>query len=195
MNHFDEEWFKEYFRAFKREAPKRFLDYGGYDTGLPNGTAASYESVVAFTKRISRANPTILNAGAGVTSWMLRKRYDNVYCCDPDEDYLTFIKFLCSKNNLSTEGFYVGLTAPSCAYTFYDYGVKERSDGMAHALDLTESFIYFDDTDTRGIFPWREEALRLAKERDLITEDCQDACDQYGRWGIILYKGKEALEG
>src|ERR1700682_3010509 len=114
---------RRYFRAFYDEAPSDLRGYG-YDSPEPNGTAASLESLVAFARAAGEpASVTVLNAGAGASSWILRRLFGRVVCTDPDERYLGFVASLCVRHGLDGAGFVHTLRACGPAdVTFYDYG-------------------------------------------------------------------------
>jgi hypothetical protein len=187
-----DEWFNLYFKVFKEHAPKEYIEYGGYDTGLPNGTACSLESIISFANKIE-PNSTILNCGAGASSWLLRKMFNNVICTDPDEGYLQFISKLCKTYDLpaSEDSFILGLkNAPDCDYLYYDYGLAERLDDFPLAMQKTKKMIYVDDTDDRqftALPGFRKIVYDFADNKGFKVSDCRDATDIYGRFGVVVY--------
>jgi hypothetical protein len=184
------DWYRLYFRRFRDFAPPRFCVFG-YESGEPNGMAGSLESLVCFANRIPDPGVTILNAGAGASSWVLRKLFRRVICTDPDRAYLEFIRVLCGQHGLRTDGFVHALRKCRPAdFTFYDYGHFDlRWPMLAAAWDRTRIAMYLDDTDDRPENTTnRASAIAFASELGLQLEDRRDAVDQYGRWGSFLYR-------
>jgi hypothetical protein len=184
--------YREYFRRFKEIAPPRMLEYGGYFTGEPSAMASSLESLVAFANRVENPeNSVILDAGAGASSWMLRSMFPHVVSTDPDAEYLDVVRKVCAAANLNTEGFIPLLENVHCTtdYTYYDYGNSERVPNMELAIGMTLKLIYLDDTDDRpDCAKDRAYIYSLAAKLGLKIEDCREANDQYGRWGVIITK-------
>ena len=54
----------------------------------------------------------------------------------------------------------------------------------------TRRAVYFDDADDRphGFPQYRRLVLDFAGAQGAGAEDCREACDRYGRWGVILRK-------
>lgn len=186
------EHFLEYFKIFEKNAPKYMVDYiGGH--GLPNGMASSLESCIEFAKIVKDKNARILNAGAGASSWVLRKIFPNVICTDPDEEYLDVVKKICEIGGLSTDNF---TTIPpieneplpfSVDYCYYDYGNWQRMPFLKNHIEATKKALYIDDTDDRPeCSEYRNFVLTNFSKYNL--SDCREAKDSYGRWGIILMK-------
>jgi hypothetical protein len=185
------EWYRLYFRRFAELAPPQLRGFG-YDSGEPNGMAASLESLVCFANAVAGPGATVLNAGAGASSWVLRKLFPRVVCTDPDPAYLHFVADLCGRHGLSTEVFVHPLrVCPAAAFTFYDYGHWDvRWPMLAVAWERTEVAMYVDDTDDRPHnLANRAFARAFARELALRIEDRQDAIDEHGRWGSFLYRG------
>jgi hypothetical protein len=189
-----EPWFRRWFREFQRLAPEPYRSYGGYGDGEPNGTACSLEAIRAFAHRVADPGATILNAGAGASSFLLRRMFRNVVCVDADARYLDLVRRICLENGLGGEGFVVGLeSAPEADYTFYDYGEIDERGRFGHcalAWRKTRKAIYFDDVDDRPhAFPhYRRLVLDFLGARGAVAEDCRDACDRYGRWGVFAQR-------
>lgn len=186
-----DDWYREYFRRFKDVAPPRMLEFGGYFTGEPSAMASSLESLVAFGNRVADRNALILDAGAGASTWVLRKMFANVISIDPDDEYLAVVKKVCQSGDLDISGFCSGLlgTPFQVDYTYYDYGGAERVPNMEHAIRATKTLIYLDDTDDRpDCAKDRAYIYKLASDLGLKIEDCREANDQYGRWGVIITK-------
>jgi hypothetical protein len=190
------DWYCRYFKEFLNFASPEFSSYGGYGSGLPNGTASSLESIIVFSSLMEESNPVILNCGAGACSFVLRKLFRNVICCDPDEEYLICVKNTCAANGLSDNDFIVGLeNAPQADYTFYDYGNVGTSDGgistrkkyLPLVLTKTRVLLYADDADDRVVMrDYREFVRSFALMYGVSFEDATMAKDKYGRWGVIL---------
>jgi hypothetical protein len=189
-----EEWFRRWFREFPRYAPEPYRSYGGYGNGEPNGTACSVEAIRAFARLVEEPNAVILNAGAGASSFLLRRLFKNVVCVDEDAHYLDIVRRTCLENGLDGSHFIVGLEdAPAADYTFYDYGEINEQARLGHyslAWRKTRRAIYFDDADDRPhAFPhYRRLVLDFAASQGAAAEDCRDARDRYGRWGVIVRK-------
>jgi Glycosyl transferase family 2 len=182
------DWYFLYFRRFREQAPAQLLDYG-YQTGEPNVTAASLESLVCFANSVGDPDAMVLNAGAGASSWVLRKLFRNVICTDPDPGYMRFIADLCGRHGLSTDGFVYPLrNCPPADYSYFDYGPwGVRWLALAVAWGKTKSAMYVDDTDDRPHnLANRAFALKFSREAGVRLEDRPDAIDRYGRWGSIL---------
>ena len=184
------DWFKKYFTLFRDNAPTKMVEWGGYQRGLPTGMASSLESMIAFANLVENPNATILNAGAGASSWVLRKIFKNVICTDPDAEYLEVVKNICSTNNIYTDNFIVGLdNVPVCDYTYYDYGNAVRMPCLELGLNKTKILAYVDDTDDRECCIYeRKFTYDLANKLGYHIEDCKEAIDEYGRWGVIIKK-------
>jgi hypothetical protein len=182
--------FLDYFQRFKGIAPPRMLEYGGYFTGQPSAMASSLESLVAFANRVENPEDSvILDAGAGASTWILRSLFPHVVSTDPDAEYLDVVRRVCATKHLNTEGFVHLLDNVHCAidYTYYDYGNAERQPNMFRAIALTRALIYLDDTDDRpDCAKDRAHIYKLASDLNLKIEDCREANDQYGRWGVII---------
>jgi hypothetical protein len=185
------DWYREYFRRFKDIAPPRMLEFGGYFTGEPSAMASSLESLVAFGNRVLNPDALILDAGAGASTWVLRKMFPNVLSCDPDAEYLEVVRKVCGTGGLDISGFDPELmkTTFRTDYTYYDYGGAERVPNMEHAIFCTDTLIYLDDTDDRpDCAKDRTYVYALAEKLGLKIEDCREANDEYGRWGVIITK-------
>lgn len=183
------DWYCEYFRLFRDNAPATMVEWGGYQSGKPTGMASSLESMIAFANFVDNPNATILNAGAGASSWVLRKIFNNVVCTDPDAEYLEVVKKICS-TKLNVDNFIVGLeNVPTCDYTYYDYGNSVRMPSLSLGMSKTRIMAYVDDTDDRECCTWeRKFVYDFAETEGYRIQDCKEAIDEYGRWGVILRK-------
>jgi 2-polyprenyl-3-methyl-5-hydroxy-6-metoxy-1,4-benzoquinol methylase len=188
------DWHKLYFQKFLAFAPPQFISYGGYHTGLPNGTACSFEAIREFIKMVPNKECKILNAGAGASSFVLRRFFPNVICVDMNKEYLEVVRQICASENLSTDNFITNIEEVKEAdCTFYDLGdfVPEgRLKYFKYAFDITKHFIYYDDADDRPFaFPsYRKAIQELGREKKAKVIDVKAAYDTYGRWGIALIK-------
>jgi hypothetical protein len=187
-------WFRLWFRAFAAAAPEPYRSYGGYGNGEPNGTACSVEAIRAFAALVGDPAAVILNAGAGASSFLLRRMFRNVVCVDADPAYLDVVRRICIEHGLSGDGFVVGLErAPDADFTFYDYGEINREARMRyHSLAYRKSrtAVYYDDADDRPhAFPqYRQVVLDFAASQGAVAQDCRAARDCYGRWGVVVHK-------
>lgn len=182
-------WYFKYFELFRDNAPKEMVEWGGYQRGLPTGMASSLESMIAFANLVKDKDALILNAGAGASSWVLRKIFKNVVCTDPDASYLQVVKDICSKE-LNIDNFIVGLeNVPVCDYTYYDYGNSVRMPSLKLGMSKTKILAYVDDTDDRDCCKdERAFVYNFAATEKYRIADCREAIDEYGRWGVILEK-------
>lgn len=177
------EHYLEYFRLFRDQAPKPMVEWGGYQKGEPTGMASSLECIIEFSKLVEDPEAVILNAGAGASSYILRKMFKNVICSDPDPEYLAVVKGICVKAGLSGKNFIKGIAEND--YCLYDYGNLHRIPTMKEAIRKTKYKLYIDDCDTR---PDCKEMRDYVYSLGENVVDCKEACDEYGRWGVILTK-------
>jgi hypothetical protein len=176
-----------YFQAFKEHMPSKYLGFG-YDTGEPNGMAASLESLLFFANLVPDKNRVILDCGAGLSSWLLRSWFPNVVTIEPKrmEGYLYAIQSLLIQAKIPSDNFIVDIEdAPDGSYAFDDYLYKiVAADNL---LYKKVELIYIDDCDTRHeCMTNRAGAYALADRDNLYIRDCSEAVDQYGRWGVLL---------
>jgi hypothetical protein len=193
-------WFRLWFREVARLAPEPFRSYGGYGDGEPNGTACSVEAIRAFAGLVDDPDAVVLNAGAGASSFLLRRLFRHVVCVDSDPTYLEVVRRICIANGLSGDGFIVGLeNAPEADFTFYGYGeitVEGRLGHYGMAYRKTRRALYYDDADDRphGFPHYRRLLLDFAAAQGIAAQDCHAARDGYGRWGVILRKAPPVPE-
>jgi hypothetical protein len=186
--------YRTWFREFARVAPEPYRSYGGYGDGEPNGTACSVQAIRAFARLVDEPDAVVLNAGAGASSFLLRRLFRNVVCVDNDRSYLDVVRRICVDNGLNGDGFFVGLhDAPDADYTFFDYGeLTPQCPARDYALAYrkTRVAVYFDDADDRPhAFPqYRRLLLDFAAAQGVTAEDCRAATDAYGRWGVVVRK-------
>lgn len=177
------EHYLKYFQLFRDHAPREMVLWGGYTTGEPTAMASSLESILEFAKLVHDPDAVILDAGAGASSFMLRKLFPNVISTDPSKEYLEVVKKICGLEGLSTDNFVTGIVP--CDYCYYDYGNLERIPNFLKAVERTTYKLYADDTDTR---PECKEYRDYVYSLGLNVQDCVAAKDEYGRWGVIVTK-------
>jgi len=175
-----EEYYKEYFKLFRDKAPKNMVEWGGYQKGEPTGMASSYESCMAFYEYIKDKNSSLLDAGAGVSTWMFRKLLKNVTSTDPDKDYLKVVKDI-----VGGDLYITGIE--NCSeydYVYWDYGNWQRIPTMHIGLNKCKKGMYIDDCHDREVL---EYATKLAESNNCKIIQT-NSLDNYGRYGIILEK-------
>ena len=186
------EYYTLYFKEFNRLAVGECADLS-YNQDEPNGTSSSLESIIAYANYINDKHATILNAGAGASSWMLRKLFRSVVCIDPNERYLQLVQKVCNENNVSSDRFYHSFdgikTTKKYDCVYFDYGNIERLPYLGSAIDIAIKSCYVDDTDCRDeCKPYREHVYDLCKAMNLKCFDCTEALDKHGRFGVIIEK-------
>lgn len=187
------EFYNLYFKEFNRLAVGSFADLS-YGNDKPNDTAGSLESVIAYAAHIQfhyGNEDRILNAGAGASSWMLRKLFKDVCCHDPHNQYLTFVAHVCHlngfKNLVFREGLFFGDYADGGMFDhcYYDYGSIERIPYLGSAIDQTTHSLYIDDMQDTTYY---ELVKKLCAVKGLSIIECPESIDEYGRFGIIIEK-------
>jgi hypothetical protein len=173
------EYYKEYFRVFREKAPKECLiEKFGYQFEI-SPMASSLESCQHFSYLIGE-NETLLNAGAGASSWVFRKLLKNVYCTDLDTKYLEVVKSIVGGEN------YIDSLdkCPEVDFVYWDLGHEERTDLMEKGFSLARKAMYIDDCHSSKI---SDSAFELAKKHNCFI--CQPvAHDSFGRYGRIIIK-------
>lgn len=172
-----EQHFRQYFIEFRDKAPKEYLPFGGYFTGLPNPMASSMESCVHFASLIGE-NDTLLNAGAGASSWMFRKLVKNVTCTDPDKGYLDAVKQVVGGDN-----YIHGIdSCPEVDFVYWDYGNSERVPFLEKGYSLARKAMYVDDCHDVQVADF---VYQLAKKTGSKVSD-RVGLDGYGRFGLVI---------
>jgi hypothetical protein len=193
-----------FFDAFWHVASQAHKDYGGGD-GKPNGMAASFEGLLAFKDAVKShfkdadlSTTSILDAGAGASSMLLRNWFKTVITCELDKTYLEDVYktgiVLSAKHNLPAliAGHwlecYPDFDVDCC---FFDYGSHVDRMAYLHAAMLrTRRLIYVDDTDTRPecaeFRTFVQGMVRRISNGAWTFRDCTEAEDEYGRWGMLL---------
>lgn len=162
----------------------------------PNGCGASFESLLAFRNEVfglGLPRPRILDAGAGVSSCLLRLWFTNVTTCDPDADYMAQVqeanRRLRSETKVASlvdERYVPGYPNDTYDATFYDWGLERRPEHFDDAIQHSK-LVYFDDTDHRPQSSWlREEVIKLAGLRGRLWRDGKEALDEFNRWGLFV---------
>lgn len=170
-------------------------DFYGQDG--PYGWAASFESLLFFrnaVRKIPIERPLVVDAGAGASTALLRLWFNSVVSVDPDPKYLELVELTCrhmaaSKNLPSLARSMVSARSDYDAL-FYDYGMDQvRIDNFEPMAKKAKHIVYVDDCDFRPhAQPLRRHVLYVAQKHNWNTTDCLDACDEYGRWGILITK-------
>ena len=186
----------QYFETFFDLATERCRHFWDGSRG-PNGCAASFESLLAFRNEVLKCgfqNPSILDAGAGASSCLLRLWFTNVTTCDPDPDYMGQVqeanRRLRSETkvaSLKDDRYVVGYSREKFDATFYDWGSGPQR--LEHFDDAIQSskLVYFDDADNRPLSAWwREEVIKLAALRGRQWREAKEASDEFDRWGIFV---------
>ncbi len=191
------EFYNKYFVEYNRLAVGEFADLS-FGDDQPKDTCSSLESCIAYANYIvSRPNPpkwTMLNAGAGASSWMFRNMFPGkVFCSDPNERYLNFVMEVCTINSIDSDcalsGFDNFGIHERVDHVYYDYGMIERLPYLGRAIDLARYSVYVDDVDNREqCAPYREITIGLCKSLGLKWFDCMESKDEHGRHGIIIEK-------
>jgi len=151
----------------------------------------SIEGIMAFVHIVDDPAASILDLGAGASSWVLRQLFPNVTSVDSHKPYLDAVHAVCEENGIRAENFIVDIhDAPECDYTLFDYGnLDDRRHMLEAAWSRTRVAMYIDDTDTRPQnAALRREVLEFVKANDIEWFDCRYAKDQFGRWGTVLWK-------
>ena len=172
------EYYNEYFKIFRDKAPREMVEWGGYQLGEPTGMASSYESCMAFFNYIKNKDVSILDAGAGVSTWMFRKLFKNVISTDPDGEYLKAVKDI-----VGGENYIQGIeNCPVCDYVYWDYGNSVRIPLMELGLNKCRYGMYIDDCHDNEVLTF---AKNLAIKNNLEIIEL-DTLDNFGRWGILI---------
>lgn len=187
------DFYKLYFKEFNRLATGEFADLS-YGNDIPNDTASSLESIVAYAnyiKGIEGARAVhLLNAGAGASSWMFRKIFGAVICADPHKRYMHLVRMICLENKLYAGQFQNNMHVYGKVYhVYYDYGSIERLPFLGSAIEQAMISVYVDDVGEGAPYkPYRDHVIALCESMKLKWFDCKESLDEYGRAGIIIQK-------
>ena len=181
--------YNEYFKEFNRLAVGKYADLS-YGNPNPNPTAAALESLIAYSNYIGDSNATILDSGAGASTWMIRQMFNNVVTNEPNKHYLEFIEHLCKENGIKGGGFYLGWDGiEKVDHCFYDYGDSERYPNLIHAIELTNKSIYVDDTNYRPeCADYKKLTIDLCNKLGLKYFYLEDVNETSTRGGLIIEK-------
>lgn len=158
------------------------VEWGGYQKGEPTGMASSYESCMSFYDHIVDKDSTLLDAGAGVSTWMFRKLLKNVTSTDPDKEYLEAVQKIVGGDS------YI-FSIDNCSvydYVYWDYGNWQRIPMMHIGFDKCKRAMYIDDCHDKEVLDY---ATELAEQNNCKIIQT-NSLDSYGRYGIILEKQK-----
>lgn len=172
------EHFLKYFKVFRDLAPKTMVEWGGYQSGEPSGMASSLESCVALYDFMENKQATVLNGGAGASSWVFRKLLPSVICTDPDAAYLDAVAKICGGS-----GYIHDIeNCPVCDYVYWDYGNWQRIPLMEKGFSLARIAMYVDDCHDPEVLACVQEMA--AKHQGRVVET--NSMDSFGRFGVIL---------
>jgi hypothetical protein len=172
--------FLQYFIDFKNKAPQEFVNYGGYHTGQPNAMASSLESCLALYDYMEDKNATVLNAGAGASSAVLRSLLKNVTCTDPDKKYLEVVKEIVGGENYIHNIGYCDYSD----YVYWDYGNWQRRPLMDVGLHLARKAMYVDDCHDPDVMSYVRHLVNIYGYKIVETK----SLDNSGRFGVIIDK-------
>jgi hypothetical protein len=181
-----------YFTTFWDIADDRCRRY--YGTPGPSGHAAGLESLTYFAALVIESMPdswqqaTIVDAGAGASSAILRTYFDNVISCDPDADYLALVQRTCADMGLPEGRWEVGVPNHEADATFYDYGTSERIPLFPEFLRLSRRLIWIDDAHDRELL---EACTAVCRDLGLVVHPARGSHDNIGRFGAYVNKGSQ----
>lgn len=165
---------------------------GGLYRGADSGMSPDVASLAAFVKLVEQP-ATILDLGAGVTSYVFRSLFSNVVTIDHDQVYLEFVRSICRKNGLSDANFLCGMQHVEADYVFCDYGTTDdRIRLMEEILSCGKRLVWVNDADDRPAVHLLVKSLRnLCRKKGVVFEPRLDVCDKYGRYGSIIWLDKD----
>lgn len=182
---------RQWFDRYMEIAEKDIHNSLGHRFAAMPLMSLSVEGIMAFVHIVDNPHASILDLGAGASSWVLRHLFPNVISVDSHKPYLDAVQAVCKENDIRAENFIHGIeNAPQCDYTLFDYGdLEDRRAGIEAAWDRTRVAMYIDDTDTRPQNEaLRRDVLEFANQKGIEWFDCRYAEDQFGRWGTVLWK-------
>ncbi len=187
MNDFNRaEIYVDYFQVFYGLADERCRKYWG--TSRPNGQAAGLESLVHFGGRALKLmkTSTVFDAGAGVSSAVIRTYFKDVVTFDPDAEYLAQVRTACEQMGLGHGRWVVGVPEESCDACFYDYGTHQRIPTLSHFLDRTRRLFWLDDAHDAELL---SAADGFCRSRGLMEPTrAIESVDEHGRFGAYVLK-------
>ena len=117
----------------------------GVDSGMSPDVASSVEFI-----KLVELPATILDLGAGVSTYVFRSLFDNVITIDSDHGYLEFVRSICRKSNLSNDNFFCGMRHIVADYIFFDYGTTDdRIRLLEQVVSYGKKLIWVNDADNR----------------------------------------------
>lgn len=155
-----------------------------------DGWAMSLEGIHRFVKEC-KASDSILECGAGASTWILRQLFKTVHTVESDRRWHAHVRQMCEQENLSTRNFHHTINhAPACNAVLYDYDeVTKRPDHLPVAWSKTKRVLYVDDADDRPDFTvFRRAVDDWATAENVKLIECPEAADSFGRWGVIARK-------
>lgn len=151
------------------------------DRATRRAMAASLESLAYFLSFVESGD-TILDAGCGASSWVLRRSGHRVTSIDTNRDYQHAVYDLCLANQVNCAEFLKCGIEETLSYdwVFFDYDhVDKRSSYLSVAWSKARNGMYVDDM--------QDVALRQAVETMFGPQQADPrVIDQYGRWGVML---------
>ena len=184
------EVYVDYFDTFWSVASDRSRRY--YGEKGPSGHAAGLESLLYFAGLVIELMPdswqdaSVIDAGAGASSAILRTYFRDVTSCDPDPDYLGQVERACAEMGLPPGRWVEGVPTEAADATFYDFGRSERIPKFASFLDLSRKLIWVDDAQVREML---EICTAVCAERGLELRTARGANDNLGRFGAYAIRG------
>lgn len=152
--------------------------------------ALSVESLVDIVKTIPEG-ASILDCGAGASSWFLRHWFEDVTTVEPlgCEDYLEAVRMTCVENGVTHGRWILDLeSAPQCDYVIYDYlHTPDRPTFLGTAWEKCREGMYIDDMHN-GVYAPQVRAFAKARDVELIERDAFYLVDGFGRWGAWMFK-------
>lgn len=179
-------WYDRYSKIYAQSIPSSTKGWQ-----LPAIMGMSFEGLLAFMRGVPRRDCSVMDAGCGFSTWMLRKAFDNVLTVDPPaEAHIgAIVCGLCGKHKLTNGTYVLGFdNAMICDYVLYDYGhFPERIHELPAAWEKTRVAMYLDDADDRYT-GYSEVVHRFAEAEGAILTECREAIDVHGRWGVWLHR-------
>jgi len=161
-------------------APEEMVQWGGYQTGEPTGMASSLESCLCFYDAIDAKESTLLDAGAGASTWIFRKLLKNVTSTDPDQNYLRIVESI-----VGGESYVAGIeNCQTHDYVYWDYGHGNsiRTQLMDIGLSKCKIAMYVDDCHDHEINSY----MQSLASRNNCNVIYPKSLDTFGRFGAIV---------
>jgi hypothetical protein len=157
--------------------------------------AASAESLVYFANLVDPWESLVLDAGAGLSSVLLRAMLPNVVTVELDGIYRDEVHMIVAELGLRAAGGFSGVVdrGRPVKYSFYDLGrLKDRPTHFAAVVDKTETAVYVDDCGLgmAGTELYRRFVEDYCRANGHRLEDAPETLDSIGRSGAVLWKGQ-----